>query len=210
MNCTLALELLLDAEPAELSLAAESPLVAHLRSCDKCRAVAARLHAETIRLADEVFARRALSAPRVAKPTRWQRVAGVAAAAVIIVTFTTRIASRSEAPAVAGNPRPAAVTAEPAAPAATAVPALPLAQSTARATPQPSVAGLVQVVAEPQRSVTASAEVASAGSRSQNAGDTRGISVVPPPGMRAMVFVTRDPGITIVWLQADDSLRTPR
>src|SRR3990172_420558 len=112
MNCTRALELLLDAEPAELSLAAESPLVAHLRSCDKCRAFAGTLHAETMRLTDEVFERRAASAPRPATRPRWPRVGAPAAAAVILVMFTLRTATRSDAPAVARIPQVAPVTAE--------------------------------------------------------------------------------------------------
>lgn len=213
MNCNVALELLLDAEPVELALATESPLVAHLRSCGRCRAVAARLHAETLRLADEVLARRAVPAPRASKWPRWQRVGAVAAAAAILVMFTARTASRSDAPAVAANPQ-AAPVAEPAPPTPLATARTPRADgaiASGRAELQPSVAALVQVVAEPLRSVAASAEaIASAGLPPQNVADTRGISVVPPPGMRAMVFATRDPGITIVWLQADDSLRTPR
>ena len=56
MTCEHALELMLEADPAELSGGGDSPLAAHIAGCGRCAAVAAALAGELAELDDELAA----------------------------------------------------------------------------------------------------------------------------------------------------------
>lgn len=96
MNCTTALDLILEADPAELRGERPSELATHLRSCEQCRAAAARV-LEAERVLADVFASSAPgpstpeavtaatreAARRTARRRLWSRGVPLAAAAVL-------------------------------------------------------------------------------------------------------------------------------
>jgi anti-sigma factor RsiW len=103
IDCRVALERLLDAEPAELEGRGDSELAAHVRGCTRCGALAARLtrgQAELARALDALGPRldveAALAAVRV-RPLRasaWRRTVAwgtpLAAAAVLASVILVR------------------------------------------------------------------------------------------------------------------------
>jgi hypothetical protein len=209
LDCRRSLELILDAEPTELSLDGDSPLVAHLKSCDRCRRVANRLAEQTVMVAAEVKAEPAIlelpARPEPVKPAVWPMYAGLAAAAALTLMVVTadhgsqiedrslgqgnRVVDTPQAPAVAQVParRPAAPKAEPRSEQIRAIAVAPVRFER-------------QTVEESVRLI-----------REKRNADTSGvISVAPPAGVRATVLATSNPAVTVIWLQAADTSRNPR
>ena len=102
MNCELALERMLDADPEELEGRGDSELVAHIRRCGRCQAVAAELLAGHEMLAAQIHSvdvdrgvERVLPAVRRASIQRVRRrrlirFALPAAAAAVLALLVTR------------------------------------------------------------------------------------------------------------------------
>ena len=216
LTCKRALELILDAEPVELSLDGDTPLVAHLNSCDRCRRVAHRLAEQTVAIARVVAAAPAILArPARSEPAPRRRSAtygGLAAAAAIALLLFGAPISEPE-PAVVGQGRiaggtgllvPPTVSGQRAPPA----PSVWLARAPRR---EPRVEPIHVIAVEPERFPTPSAEAAVRRiSDLRNAEPSQGISVVPPAGVRATVLSTANPAVTVVWLQTADTTRNPR
>jgi hypothetical protein len=207
MNCNQALELMLDAEPAELALAVESPLADHIRGCAKCSAVARRLFGVTRSIARVVEQEPALVVAVGARATRrrWSVGAGTALAAAATLALLVQgggalVATDATTPSVIARSEPESTTADSAPKAADA--------------PEPRLAPMP--AAEQFRSVafTSSRAVAPAIAETmtlpRNAELSGGISVAPPAGMHATVMTTSDPTVTVVWLHPADTTRSPR
>lgn len=104
MECKSALELLLEAEPAELAGQGDSELAAHVRECERCGAVAARLLEGQEQLAGALAelgprtdVEEALSIVRARRGGiawrryGWRLAAPLAAAAVLAVLLLARL-----------------------------------------------------------------------------------------------------------------------
>ena len=102
MNCELALERMLDADPEELEGRGDSELISHIQGCGRCQAVAAELVAGHEMLAAQIHSvdvdrgvERVLPAVRRAATQRVRRrrlirFALPAAAAAVLALFATR------------------------------------------------------------------------------------------------------------------------
>ncbi|UCF18479.1 MAG: hypothetical protein JSU87_11070 [Gemmatimonadota bacterium] len=103
IDCTTALELLLEAEPADLDGSASSELSVHVRECARCRAVGQELLVQQDRLSRELAALRpavgvedALQKARRERMRRsrrrqaWRLAAPLAAAAAVAAVFLAR------------------------------------------------------------------------------------------------------------------------
>ncbi len=89
MRCSEAVELLLEADVAELQETGDSPLAEHLRTCDGCRERAAQILSMTRDLSDALDDLAARIAPtldpgdmRVRSPVRWRVLVPLAAAGI--------------------------------------------------------------------------------------------------------------------------------
>lgn len=158
MTCTEALDLLLEADPAVLAETSESPVALHLRSCEPCRLLAARLVSGHER--DRAGYLGVVS----------QQSADTIAARVIMAAAPTPIV-----PIRRRSLRRVALGIVPVAAAAAFV-LLVNARRNARH-------------AEFQESIDAAF-----------AASTAVTNVKVPPGRNAVVFKTRDPGISVVWI----------
>jgi hypothetical protein len=205
MNCNEALELMLEADPDELAGKGSSVVAAHVRTCAKCGAVAARLLADTSALATALEARSAIARRAPALRTRILRpvaVAGtLAAAMVLMVLWRTR---RSEAPKATASvelPVSAPVSAKTSAPLFAPASRAPTAGDSATALPQRSASPAASRRFADAAPVVAMPVAATSVSRSAPAStELAALSVDPPPGTRAAVLHTRNPAITVVWL----------
>ena len=188
MICDDMLELMLEADPAELEGRGNSTLAGHLRDCTRCGRVAAQLLTDTRRLDKALESRRAMPArplEAAARPSLWRPIVmfGALAAAIVLFVFMKRV---PDGP----GPLVASVVATP------RIIAVPTAASVARVprTTHPrrfEAASPVQAKrfeSVPALEVSASAEAVAM------------VSVDPPPGKRAIVMRTSDPNITVVWL----------
>lgn len=233
MNCDRALEFLLEAEPAELALSLDTPLVEHLRGCSRCAAVAARLRDQAGALA-MVAARRSArgaalrtAAERVSRrpSARWIPVGAALAATAAIWIATSRTSpsaptatpARVEAPSTTPAPRAAATVSAPSA-------VKPIASDRGESVPVPPVGStptLQQFSAERMSAVAFASSAVRANTVSggsvpappgadRNAPANGVVSVAPPAGTRATVMQTTDPKVTVVWLQPADTTRSPR
>jgi hypothetical protein len=212
MSCKRALELILDAEPAELSLAGDTPLVAHLNSCARCRTVAARLAAQTVAIARAVESvPEILAVPARPEPAPKRGAipvyAGLAAAAVLAVVVLS-------APTEDHSPQ---TTAHSAAEGAGVAP--PVVAVTQAPTQAPTRRQRIErlTLGEPIRAVAVASQRFAAPSvdsviarAARNADSSGVISVAPPAGMRATVLATSNPAVTVIWLQSADTTRNPR
>jgi hypothetical protein len=103
IECAKALELLLEADPAELTGSGDSKLAAHVRECARCGAVGLRLLDEQERLSrelaeleprvgveDALQAARRLRVSRGRRRRAWRVAAPLAAAAAVAAVFLAR------------------------------------------------------------------------------------------------------------------------
>lgn len=189
MNCDEAREWLMDAEPEALATVEGSPVAAHLETCTECRAVVARLRVMQRELRDaysaaaslsgaEHVAFRAMAAGRspvegrtAARRRRWVvAVTGVLGLAAAAV-LAVSVVPRHEAPRPARSPE--------------------VLQSD-------SDAG---AIAGAGRSVTTGVAAGGPGDALARTGNaTSGVSVDVPEGRNAIVFATRNPLISVVWI----------
>ncbi|HVZ47695.1 MAG TPA: hypothetical protein VG916_02850 [Gemmatimonadaceae bacterium] len=221
MTCDRALELLLEAEPGELALDCDTPLVAHVRDCAKCSSVAARLRVQADALVTVAAKRkRSAAAARVApwRPVRWAPVATLVATAAVVVMILARpsdVAKPSDASTSTDVAKPADRL--PSAPGARSANAAPGALRTPQAV---DVSRLTRYVFEQVQAVSLESGPVAVAAGTQvarysvpdptglrNATPSRVISVAPPAGVRATVMQTSDPAVTVVWLQPADSTR---
>lgn len=212
MNCNDALELMLDAEPEELALAVESPLVDHIRGCAKCAAVARRLTGATRAIAKVVAVEPQVLVTAGARVTRRRWTAGAGAALAAAAAIVVVVTSGAEPDAPVSSTALETFTTTPAA----VVPTAPVAgpqKLARRAAPTPSAR---MAAAQPVRAVAYVAArvpappVAEVALAPRNAERPGGISVAPPAGVRATVMATSDPTVTVVWLHPADTTRSPR
>lgn len=190
MNCDEAREWLMDAEPEALATVEGSLVAAHLEMCAECRAVVARLRVMQRELRDaysaaaaspsgaEHVAFRAMAAGRspvegrtAARRRRWVvAVTGVLGLAAAAV-LAVSVVPRHEAPRPARSPE--------------------VLQSD-------SDAG---AIAGAGRSVTTGVAAGGPGDALARTGHaTSGVSVEVPDGRNAIVFATRNPLISVVWI----------
>lgn len=198
ITCDEALEMMLEAEPAELAGQGSSAVAIHLGECARCGAVAMRLLADTRALRETVAAAPgdsrafARGGRRVTRPVV---VASALAAAAALIFVLPR---KAEVPGVPGVPVATARSTPDARSSATAAArASSVAPASRALTESPAIAArrfADPVAATPVRFVASqpvtTAEVAT----------PVAVSVTPPPGVRAAVLRTKDPGITVVWL----------
>ena len=200
MNCSAALEAMLDAEPQELEGLGTTTLAMHLASCDRCRRVADQVLEETHLLAAALT--------RVSSPARARRTvsvplrqalipAGLVAAALLAVVWRS-----PDAPVTAGV---SAVPTPPAAPVQdTAVPtpvtsdAEPVAgqrsaPALGRAFPAPKSLAAVQIQVTPEPLTPTRFASPPGGARAA-------VSVDAPDDYRVAVIRTANPKFTVVWL----------
>ena len=185
MNCTVALEAMLDAEPLELSGRGSTTLAGHIASCRKCRSVADRLVADTRLLANVVARSQIRSHSR--RPRWVQRSLVPAGLVAALVVFVVRF--MPNAPADAARPVAALAPADPVAPA---VPTTTIAKprnvsERTRAYPAPVAVQPVRIIAQAPAAVTPSRSSAT-------------VTVDPPAGTRVAVMRTDNPKFTVVWL----------
>lgn len=203
MNCDQALDAMLDADVAELSPTASTPLGEHLRDCTWCHRVGRQLVDDTRRLATE------MAMPVVGHRPRWSRrfseAAPLAVAAGILVMLTLNVVQQQDVdrgprllPTVVVNvsvPGPLANVSEvaPVPPVRTVVTGVAVAPLRAFPAPTPiaPVAMALPVsAATPAHVVTSNA-----------------VSVTPPVGTRAVVMQTGDPKLVVVWLYDPEERR---
>jgi hypothetical protein len=190
MKCENSLVLLLEAEREELEGRGRSEVAAHVRECAQCGAVAARLLADTQVLAAHVAARgvEARAARRsVPRPLVFGGALATAAAIALLLmpARDVRVDAPGHVQTVARvSPAPAAVST----PSTSSPQGKPLVRIH-----QTRLAGAV--AATPVRLV-ASQDVKPMLQR----GDSIGVSVIPPAGMRSAVLATRNQKITVVWI----------
>jgi hypothetical protein len=202
MNCNDALEKMLDAEPAELALAVETPLAEHIRGCRKCAAVAARLVGVTAVIADVAAAAPTTGARRRSSAGRRVVIgAGLAAAAALAFVAQRGPSPVAIAPVIGrslGSDAPVERRVVPPGdvPVVTAVRMAPAKRFTS-----------VRFEAAARIAAPAIAEIAAT---PRNVPPVEGISVAPPAGVRATVVTTSDPTVTVVWLHPADTTRSPR
>lgn len=195
MNCDHCQDMMLEADLGMLTGRGEGELAEHLRSCLKCRRMAAAIVRDTRMLAGVVEPRRpAWRGPAV--------VAGLAAAAVLLAiglqerqhaptqnaAAPVQRASRG-APAVRSTDTSSRLAAAPSEPA-TSTPA-PAPVRSPRAPRRPIRAVAYQPTAFVATPIRVTAEASDPAPM---------VSVRPLAGRRAAVFRTPSPGVTIVWL----------
>ncbi len=195
MNCHECVDMMLEAEPTELTGRGDGALAEHLRRCASCRRTAASIVRDTRVLAGVVERRR----------PAWRRPAAVAAlaAAGLLLAIGVRerghVPSATEAAATVSASQPAPAVPHPgsptrvvAAPNATLTPpAAPVLIRAARVSRRPIHA----VAYQPAAFVATPIQVAAEPSTPSPM-----VTVRPAGGRRAAVFHTQSPGVTIVWL----------
>lgn len=213
MSCAQMLDLMLEADPAELAGRGHSALAGHLRECGRCRAVARQIVADT-RLLESALAvdvqRRPRAIERATRAPSSVRRLGIAAvaaatAAIAVLRGVDTVDQRSPSRVVHSA---AAQAAEPTPPqtggaaqdvmasrrtARTRTPVTRAAREAA-AIPVAPVAFPVAVAIEPARFALSNAE------------DERPVraeaiaSADAAPGKRVAVLRTSDPTVTVYWL----------
>ena len=189
MNCTAALETMLDAEPQELSGQGSTALAGHIASCRKCRSVAERLMADTRLLATAIASSQFRSHSR---SPRWiQRSLVPAGLVAALLVFVVRWMPNAPAGTPGGASRlvVAVVPTDPVASvsgAATRATPRKVSERT-RAYPAPVPVQPVRISAATQAAVTPTPSSAT-------------VSVDPPAGTRVAVMRTNNPKFTVVWL----------
>src|SRR5690242_18889520 len=107
MNCTMALEALLDEDPTALAVGEESPLGVHIRECGRCRRVAQQLMRDTHSMS------LAMVHVRSSCPAPHARFAVVPAFGLAVLVLAAVLSSRPETAippsAVATSPIPTAM-----------------------------------------------------------------------------------------------------
>ncbi len=192
MTCESMLERMLDAEPAELRGEGDTPLAAHLRTCTRCRAVAARIAGDTAALLaavreDSHAARRAsVGRPRIAHGRAI--AAGTLAAAALLAMAVWMSAPE---PGSAGRP--------PSAPAPAPAPGEGPVAAVAVRTPVAVAAPVLPAERFPAPPPIQPERLGAAGSTVRR-GAPPPLAVHPPPGVRVAVLRTANPTITVVWL----------
>jgi hypothetical protein len=188
MNCSAALEALLDAEPAELAGQGTTPLAAHLTTCERCRAVAHQIVVETRFLAVSVAPSGSHGGMRRSAPLWIRRSlvpAGIAAA--ILVALAQRTPDvLGNAPVGAASSLPAVAAPDSALPRKTVADTAP-AIIRRRAYPAPVPVAAVRIN-PPTQAALSRAEGGAA------------VIVEPPAGRRVAVMRTDNPKFTVVWL----------
>ena len=187
MNCTTALETMLDAEPVELSGLGTGALARHVATCARCHAVAQQLAADTRLLTASIPIRTSRTHRSIAT---WSRISLVPAgliAALLLVIARGAPDDSVELPSVA-VPSPVAATVPASAPSASTVitPVRSPAMRT-RAYPTPTPV-------HPVRIVPATATAVRTAERATT------VVVDPPAGTRVAVMRTSNPKFTVVWL----------
>jgi len=189
MTCSESLEHLLGADLGELSGAGASPVASHMRTCRRCRAVAARLGAETDALASALDAGHSPLHLRVRRRRSYQRAllaTGLAAAIATVVLWPPASTDQRGSPAPPAR-LAATVVVPPASakvvrPVRTSLPATPR-----RAYPKPQTLTATRI--EPTRLVV------------NGVSPPQALVVVEPQaGRRAAILRTADPSVTVVWL----------
>lgn len=192
MTCDSVLEMLLDAEPSELSADGMTPLGQHLLGCGRCRRVAGQLLHDTVRLS---FAMHRAPAQRPAwRPfQRWLAPAFVAGAIVLAVVLRALPAETPVVEQVRPDDRPALVS----------TPAVRVLPNTAAAPPARvprARLGVARAYPRPVPVTPVKLERAAPLVTAEMSVATRGVSVDPPPGTRTAVLHTSNPKLVVVWL----------
>ena len=192
MNCESALELLLDAEPSELSGTAITPLGDHLRGCARCRRVAGQLLSDTRSLALAMET----AAPVRRRSRRVMQVTMVPAFAMAAIVFAVILRGGSPVPIVvhpANAPAPSVVA--PSVAATVEISDPPVSRPrTPRVVRREGQAFARAVPLAPVRLAPASVPEASLSV------ERSGVTVTPPAGTRATVIHTSNPKLLVVWL----------
>lgn len=193
MTCDSALELLLEAEPAEFSASERTPLGEHLHGCARCRRVAAQLMQDTRGLA------LAMDATPVRRPaSRVRQVTLIPALAMAAIVFAVMLRG--------GTPAPNVV--QPVNEPVAAVVAPPVAQRNESPASMPSItrARVERVVRRDMKAFARAVPVApvrlaqSVMPGAPRSVETMGVTVTPPAGTRATVMHTSNPKLVVVWL----------
>lgn len=200
MNCHECVDMMLEAEPTELTGRGDGALAEHLRSCASCRRMAASIVRDTRVLAGVVERRR----------PPWRRPAALAGLAAAGLLLAIGLRERGPAPRHAVTPETprvappiAAVPQLDASGRLAAAPTVTLPPTTAPAlvrAPRPTRRPIHAVAYRPAAFVATPIRVASVTSESGTSEAAPLISVRPSSGRRAAVFSTQTPGVTIVWL----------
>jgi hypothetical protein len=202
MNCDLALELMLEADLAEMSGAMATPLGQHLRACAKCRGVGAHLVESTERFASLMATPVGQGARRV---RRVYESAPVALAAGILVMFAMQV--RQQAVPNLPNVLPAIVVTGTVPPPTEEVSRAPIFKTVAAAVRAAPVTSLRAFpVARPIAAVELAPTVAGIATTSLVVASNV-VSVTPPAGSRAVVMQTGDPKLVVVWLYDPEESR---
>ena len=212
MTCTMMLDAMLEAELDELRLDVDTPLSRHLRTCARCRVVAGRLALDTDALARLVTPVRVEPHEQHERRTRvraWRLQAAALAAVAAGVVIVLRAPRPASAPAGASGPSPSPLVMQPVR-VTPFMSALPRRTHPAIRTARPAphrdlgpaiVVATVEVAPTPairaERAVAVAPVRLEVGPRSSLGG---GVAVDPPPGRRATIIPTDQPGVTVVWL----------
>lgn len=192
MTCDTALELLLDADPAELDGNAVTPLGGHLRECARCRRVAIQLVRDTRAMA------LAVRGMPVRRPSRRAVPALVPAFALAALVVAVVLWSGREGPLPVSAPvieqlaAVAAAPVDPPGPTAAVAASEPTVRSR-RSQPARAFAPAVAFAAVKW-------ETLAVASPSPVAGASNTVTVSPPEGTRATVMQTSNPKLVVVWL----------
>lgn len=189
MNCAVALEAMLDADPEELEGSGSTTLAAHVASCGRCGAVAHRILGDTRLLAAAIDpATPATKGRRIAAGQGLLIPAGIAAALLFIVaSHLQNVRSGQETSEAAP---PVVVAEEPAVPGQVTAPVTPVAGRSLPATPARALPAALPITAVPIKSLTAAVPGPSSAT----------VMVDPPDGRRVAVIRTDNPKFTVVWL----------
>lgn len=195
MNCTAALEALLDAEPAELAAVSTTPLTTHLAACERCRAVARQLVMDTRLLAAAITLE---AAPRRMRrsATVWVErslvPAGLVAALLLVLVPRTPDTSPNVTAGGASSKTAVAVPDAVMSPRVVTDTAPVTVQrpnpTRVRAYPAPIPVAAVRIDPAPQTFAPSGPDLGPA------------IIVDPPAGQRVAVMRTSNPKLTVVWL----------
>ena len=189
MTCETVLELLLDAEPSALVPDENTPLGAHLRDCGRCRRLGAQLLADHRLLATGVDTVRQRVRSRQVRRMALVPVFVMAVIALLLVRRQPSAEVRSVAPVVVVGAAPVRPTLN----------AQRSTENTQRSTLDAQRQALVRAFPKPVPVMPVRFEP-SAPRRPTEAVAPAGVTVDPPPGMRAAVMRTGDPKLVVVWL----------
>ena len=193
MNCTAALEAILDAEPTDLAGQGTTSLAAHIVACNRCRAVAHRISVETGLLASSIAPSEVRRRVPSGAPV-WVRglLVPVGLAAALVLALVSRTPHPPNVIVSVASPKPAIAVPEPVVSPRVATGTAPVSvqrtPSRVRAYPAPIPVAAVRI--SPQAQTFAPPRV--------EGGAT--VIVDPQPGQRVAVMRTSNPKITVVWL----------